>query len=171
MLHLYLHYGPRHETSLAPTPQPLAKPQEPIKEESQKALAASYDNQREQSNHNRRRAEPEIQDRSYGFDNKDDQMDIETDASVPQSTAPNSIIAPPPNIAPIPPTAPRSDPPRSTRQDDRGHDRRDYAPRGPEWNRYDDRYRERGRGDDRPRDDRRLYSDDMYRRPRGRGYR
>lgn len=39
----------------------------------------SYNNQREQSDRDRRRAEPEFQDGSYGFDSRDDEMDVEMD--------------------------------------------------------------------------------------------
>lgn len=82
----------------------------------------SYDTQREQSDRSRRRAEPEFQDGSYGFEPKIDRMDIDIDAG------------------------------RNDRQKDP---------------RENDGARGRGIG----RDDRRLYSDDLYRRPRGRGYR
>ena len=86
----------------------------------------SYDVQREQSDR-RRRAEPEFQDGSYGFDSKDDRMDVDMD------DRPNSW--------------------QSARKDNvRGRD---------------DRHRGyNGRG----RDNRRLYSDDLY-PPRGRGFR
>ncbi|KAL8835702.1 MAG: hypothetical protein Q9170_003204 [Blastenia crenularia] len=82
----------------------------------------SYSKQREQSDRNRRRAEPEFQDGSYGFEAKGDRMDVDND------------------------------------------DRRGI---------YNDRQRHYGRGRDmgRPREDRRLYSDDLYPRPRGRGFR
>lgn len=79
-----------------------------------------YDRQREQYDRNRRRAEPEFQDGSYGFEAKPDQMDVEMDDG------------------------------RDTWQDKR---------------RDDGRNRDRGRG----RNDRSLYSDDLYSRPRGRG--
>ncbi|KAL9613664.1 MAG: hypothetical protein Q9167_001793 [Letrouitia subvulpina] len=81
-----------------------------------------YDAQREQSDRNRRRAEPEYQDGRYGFEPKEDRMDVD--------------------------------------MDDRHSFRRDEP-------------RNYGRSRDfgRPRDDRRLYSDDIYHRPRGRGFR
>ena len=115
----------------------------------------SYNNQREQSDRDRRRAEPEVQDGSYGFD-KSEQMDVEMDAPVP-------LGAPPP---------PRPEPPRAPRQEERPYERRDYAPRDYGRSSYDDRDRDRFRGGGgRPRDDRRLYSVDLYQRPRGRGFR
>lgn len=87
----------------------------------------AYDSQREQYDRNRRRADPEFQDGSYGFDTKKaDDMDVD--------------------------------------MDDRNNNRRDNW-RG---NRRDgDRSRNGGRGDGyRP-----LYSDNLYPRPRGRGFR
>lgn len=39
----------------------------------------SYSKQREQSDRNRRRAEPEFQDGSYGFEKKEDRMDVDND--------------------------------------------------------------------------------------------
>lgn len=82
----------------------------------------TYDYQREQSDLNRRRAEPEIQDGSYGFESRDERMDVDMD------------------------------------------NRRDS------W-RSDQRESERPRTVVRTRDDRRLYSDDLYPRHRGRVFR
>lgn len=81
-----------------------------------------YDKLREQSDRSRRRAEPELQDGRYGFEAKEDRMEVDNE------------------------------------------DRRDSYRDGP---------RNFGRGRDvgPPREERRLYSDDLYRRPRGRGYR
>ena len=87
----------------------------------------SYDIQREQSDRNRRRADPEIQDGSYGFEPKDDQMDVDKEDH--RHTWPDA----PKNAA------------RGRNSGWRG-----YGARG--------------------RDDRRLYSDDLY-PPRGRGFR
>ncbi|KAM0800017.1 hypothetical protein BDR22DRAFT_274493 [Usnea florida] len=140
--------------------------------------APSYDTQREQSDRNRRRAEPEFQDGSYGFDAREDVMDVDMDA--PRSEAPVSEI--PQSDAPHSDSL-RLDAPRSDRRDDRRDERRDgrrderrderrdarydapndYSRGGP----YLDRDRDRGR----PRNDQRLYSDNMYPRPRGRGFR
>ncbi|KAL8868533.1 MAG: hypothetical protein Q9174_004928 [Haloplaca sp. 1 TL-2023] len=85
----------------------------------------SYDRQREQFDRNRRRAEPEIQDGSYGFEAKADRMEVDGNEN---------------------------------REPSRDHPR----PVG------------RGRAGDHFREERRLYSDDYYSRPRGprgRGYR
>lgn len=84
--------------------------------------SGAYDHQREQSDLNRRRAEPEIQDGSYGFESRDERMDVDTD------------------------------------------NRRDS------W-RNDQRENERLRNVARTRDERRLYSDDLYPRHRGRVFR
>ena len=84
----------------------------------------SYDSEREHYDRNRRRAEPEFQDGSFGFISRNDQdrMDIDLD----------------------------------TRHDNRQRDRRDEG-----------RYRDNGRDNNyRP-----LYSDGLYSRSRGRGYR
>lgn len=81
-----------------------------------------YNAQREQSDRSRRRADPEFQDGSYGFNSSYDRMDVDVD------------------------------------------DRRDN------WH-NDQREGERVRGGGLGREDRRLYSDDLYQRPRGRGYR
>ncbi|KAL8640394.1 MAG: hypothetical protein Q9228_002681 [Teloschistes exilis] len=83
----------------------------------------AYDRQREQYDRNRRRAEPELQDGSYGFEGKEDRMEVAND------------------------------------------DRRDSGRDRP-------RYSGRDGASERPRGERRLYSDDMNYRPRGgRGYR
>lgn len=81
----------------------------------------TYDSQREQSDRNRRRADPEFQDGSFGFQPRDDQVDVDMD------------------------------------------DRRDAWHAGREEN-------EKAR-DSRLHSDRRLYSDNLYSRPRGRGFR
>lgn len=82
----------------------------------------SYSAQREQSDRARRRAAPEFQDGSYGFEQKEDRMEVDND------------------------------------------DRRDS---------YYGRQRQYGRGRHvgQPREERRLYSDDLYPGPRGRGFR
>lgn len=120
----------------------------------------SYDTEREQSDR-RRRADPEFQDGSYGFDAKEDEMDVDSEIlGVDNSRTENS---------------PRTEYPRNERRDDRDRDRRDDrrnarydAPRaGGRGRSYFERDREGGR----PRDDYRLHSDDLYPRPRGRGFR
>ena len=139
--------------------------------------APSYDTQREQSDRNRKRADPEFQDGSYGFDAREDVMDVDLDA--PRSDAPVTDVPPDASRS----DAPRLDPPRSDRRDDR-HDNRRDARRD---DRRDDRrdthydspsdygrgrpYTDRDRDHVRPRADQRLYSDNMYPRARGRGFR
>ena len=115
--------------------------------------APSYDSQREQSDRNRRRAEPEFQDGSFGFENKDEQMDV--DMGVPDEPAP----APAP-VAPL-----------GSYRPDRRDDRRDGRYEAPRDNGRGRPYYDRDRDGGRPRNDQRLYSDDLYPRPRGRGFR
>lgn len=119
-----------------------------------------YDIQREQSDRNRRRAEPTFQDGSFGFAATDDQMDVDAD------TAPTPTPAP----APVEPARDRRDGRRESYRNDRRDDRRDArydAPRDAGRGKYYDRDRDLGR----PRDDRRLYSDSLYPQSRGRGFR
>ena len=146
-----------------------------------------YNTQREQSDRSRRRADPEFQDGSYGFEAGEDVMDVDMDA--PRSDAPVSDVPPPevsrsdaPRLEP-----PRLEPPRSDRRDDRRNDRRDGGRDERRDERRDDRrdahydppsnygrgrpYIDRDRDHGRPRNDQRLYSDNMYPRPRGRGFR
>lgn len=117
--------------SIRPDPPPLEPShQESLRSESQRpetttldhVRSGAYDHQREQSDLNRRRAEPEIQDGSYGFESRDERMDVDMDN--------------------------RRDNWRNAQQEN-----------------------ERPRNVVRARDDRRLYSDDLYPRPRGRVYR
>lgn len=84
-------------------------------------LGPTYDSQREQSDRNRRRADPEFQDGSFGFQPRDGQTDVDMD------------------------------------------DHREARQAGREEN-------ARAR-DSRLYNDRRLYSDNLYSRPRGRGFR
>lgn len=85
-----------------------------------------YNAQREQTDRSRRRADPEFQDGSYGFDSSYDRMDVDAD----------------------------------DRRDSWHNDQREGLREG-----------ERARSGGLGREGRRLYSDDLYRRPRGRGYR
>ncbi|KAL9104740.1 MAG: hypothetical protein Q9163_000352 [Psora crenata] len=119
----------------------------------------SYDRQREQSDRNRRKVHPEIQDGGHGFGNKEDRMDVDSEA---------------------PSSAPPSAPPSAPRGDERPHERRDiyHDERRPHRSdaRYDpprDRggYYDMGWAGNRRLDERRLYSDGLYPRPRDHGYR
>ena len=109
----------------------------------------SYDAQPERSDRGRRRANPDIQDGRYGFETTEDKMEVDGD---------------------VPPSAPR--------ETERPRDRHDLYRNEPPGNgrdfRYDQPrggYYDRGWDRGRPRDDRRLYSDGLYSRPHGRGYR
>lgn len=114
-----------------------------------------YDSQREQEDHSRRRAEPEYQDGSYGFETQDEQMDVDIDTAV---------AAPLPASTPLGASRPDR---RDDRRDDRREPRYDVLRSGGRDRAYGDRDRDSGR----PRNDQRLYSDDLYPRPRGRGFR
>ena len=122
--------APRTDSTRPDPPPPERSHQEPLHSESIRpetsnldhVRSGTYDHQREQSDLSRRRAEPEIQDGSYGFESRDERMDVDMD------------------------------------------DRRDT------W-RNDPRENERARNVARTRDERRLYSDDLYPRHRGRVFR
>ena len=122
--------APRTESSRPDPPPSELSHQESLHSESIRpetttldhARSGTYDHQREQSDLNRRRAEPEIQDGSYGFESRDERMDVDMDN--------------------------RRDNWRNAQQEN-----------------------ERPRNVVRARDERRLYSDDLYPRHRGRVYR
>lgn len=125
ILHVYMKQG--GPASPAATPVPNA-PSEPRAARKDTAHAEpSYNVQREQSDRNRRQADPEFQDGSYGFEAQDDRMDVDVDSG------------------------------RGSWQD---------APKEAPRGRIGGYRRYNGRG----RDDRRLYSDDIY-PPRGGGFR
>lgn len=117
ILHIYMKHGASLSTPVVPASKPPVTPEVDLSRNE-----PSYDSQREQYDRNRRRADPEFQDGSYGFESKPDQMDVDTEG----------------------------------RRDDWQDGRRDGG-----------RGRDNGRGNNyRP-----LYSDDLYPRPRGRGFR
>lgn len=169
--------GPTPSPAIAPIPEAPTEPRVP-RVDVTRDPAPSYDTQREQSDRNRRRADPEFQDGSYGFDAREDVMDVEMDA--PPSDAPVSKV---PHSDASRSDAPRLDAPRSDRQEDRRNDRRDSRRDDRREDGRDARYAapsdygrgrsyvDRGRDGGRPRNDQRLYSDNMYPRPRGRGFR
>ena len=105
---------------------------------------SNYDDKREQADRNRRKAEPDYQDGSYGFEAKDNEMEVDSEAPVPLGATPSA-----------------------PRQPNREYDRRDGR-YGPPPRTYGTRYDERDRGYGRPRDDRRLYGDNMFSRNGGR---
>lgn len=122
--------GPRANTTRSAPPPPELPHQETPRTESIRPETITpnpvrpdtYDFQREPSDRNRRRAEPEIQDGSYGFEPREEQIDVDMD------------------------------------------DRRDS------W-RNDPRESDKPKNIARTRDDRRLYSDDLYPRHHGRVFR
>jgi len=121
ILHIYMKHGASPSTPVAPASKPPVIPEVDLSRNE-----PFYDSQREQYDRNRRRADPEFQDGSYGFESKPDQMDVDTDG----------------------------------RRDDWQDGRRDGG-----------RGRDNGRGNGRGNNYRPLYSDDLYPRPRGRGFR
>ncbi len=120
--------------------------------------SASFNTDREHSDR-QRRANPEFQDGSYGFEAKQDKMEVDTEVLGANNSATDN--------ARNDYSRPRNDR-RENRDRDRRDDRRDArydAPRdGGRGRSYLDRDRESGR-------DYRLHSDNMYPRPRGRGFR
>lgn len=186
ILYVYMKVGgPTPSPALAPLRKTPIEPRGP-RIDLTRDPAPSYDIQREQSDRNRRRADPEFQDGSYGFDAREDIMDVDMDA--PRSDAPVSDV---PHSDASRSDAPRLDAPRSDRRNDRRDDRidgrrddrRDDRREDPRDDRRDARYDvpsdysrgksyiDRDRNGGRPRNDQRLYSDNMYPRPRGRGFR
>ena len=113
----------------------------------------SYDSQREQADRSRRRAEPEFQDGSFGFEAKDNPMDVDMDVSEEPAPAPIPVA------------------PLGSQRDDHRNDRRNGRYDGLRDSGRGRSYYDRDRDGGRPRNDQRLYSDDLYPRPRGRGFR
>ncbi|KAL9073746.1 MAG: hypothetical protein Q9161_002784 [Pseudevernia consocians] len=191
ILYVYMKVG-------GPTPSPAVAPvrKTPIERRAPPIdlthdPAPSYNTQREQSDRNRRRADPEFQDGSYGFDAREDVMDVDMD--VPRSDAPvsDAPVSNAPHFDASRSDPPRLDAPRSDRRDDRRNDHGDSRQVDRRDDRRDDRrndrrdarydapsdygrgrsYIDRDRDGGRPRNDQRLYSDSMYPRSRGRGFR
>jgi len=76
VLHIYMKHGP--PTPIAPRVQSTPTEPKPVTPDLFRAKL-SYDGQRETSDRNRRRAEPEFQDGRYGFDSTEDRMDVAMD--------------------------------------------------------------------------------------------
>ena len=153
--------GPSPSSNVAPVQKTPNEPKETAIDLTQNEQTMAYDSQREKSDR-QRRAEPEVQDGSYGFAAKEDEMEVDTEVlgvEKPNTDHRRPDFRRPPIDR------------RDNRDRDRRGDRRDVrydAPRdGGRGRPYFDRNREGGR----PRNDYRLHSDDMYSRPRGRGFR
>jgi len=137
------------------------EPKEPPANPTRNEPSAFYDSQRAQSDR-QKRADPEFQDGSYGFAAKEDEMEVDTEVLGVDKHSTESTR----------PEYPRS---HNDRRDNHDRDRRDDrrnarydAPRDSGRGRpFFDRDRDGGR----PRNDYRLHSDDLYPRPRGRGFR
>ena len=114
-----------------------------------KRSESSYNSQREESDRNRRRADPDYQDGSYGFEPKEDRMDVDIDVA------------------------------RETPRNDRGIEHREERRDDRRDARYSARkdmgrgrsYFDRDSNGGQSRNNQTLYSDDLYPRPRGRGFR
>ena len=142
--------GPTPSASVLPTQRAIAELASLDADRSRSDTSNPYGAQREAADRDRRRAEPNVQDGRYGFENKNDQMEVG------------------------PPPVTREESRRPERQDTY-HDNR---PRGRDSG-YDPSrqrgyigsgYYDRGWDSARPRNDRRLYSDGLYSHPRGSGY-
>ena len=160
---------PEPEPTVISNPLPQPVPIIPVETRSRELLSEKHSDYGSRAT-NERRAEPEFQDGRYGFDTKENDMEVDVDDRRKQPPSP-----------PLPPR--RNDnhqQPRNERVDERYADdrrdrygyrqgysrdtrsnRRDYGSR-------DNRYRN---GNHRPAEPSRLYSDEMYSRPRGNGYR
>ena len=168
--------GPTPSPAFVPSRKPPTEPRAPPVDLT-RDTAPSYDTQREQTDRNRRRADPDFQDGTYGFEAREDVMDVDMDA--PRSDVPASDVplsdASRSDASRLDP--PRQDPPRSdrdrhdARRDGRRDDRRDARYDAPKDYGRGRSYIDRDRDGGRPRNDQRLYSDSMYPRPRGRGFR
>ena len=153
--------GPTPSSNAAPVQRVPVEPKDTPVDLTQNEPNTSYDSQREKSDR-QKRAEPEVQDGSYGFAAKEDEMEVDNEILGVEKPENNHRRA-------------EFRRPHIDRRDirDRDHrvDRRDSrydSPRdGGRGRPYFDREREGGR----PRNDYRLHSDDMYPRPRGRGFR
>lgn len=78
ILHVYMKQGGPASPAATPVPNAPSEPRANRKDPAHAEL--SYNVQREQSDRNRRQADPEFQDGSYGFESKDDRMDVDMDS-------------------------------------------------------------------------------------------
>lgn len=153
--------GPSPSPNVAPVRRIPTGPKEPSIDLTRNESSTTLFNTNREQPDRQRRAEPEFQDGSYGFEAKEDEMEVDTDTMGANNTAPDP--------------RPELSRPRNDRQENRDRDRRDDrrdarydAPRdGGRGRPFYDRDRNSGRA----RNDYRLHSDDIYPRPRGRGFR
>ncbi|MCJ1327583.1 hypothetical protein MMC10_004254 [Thelotrema lepadinum] len=181
LLHVYLKNGP--PTQL-PEPQPQPEPAaifNPLPQPVPSVLVKSSSRELLPEKHSdydartttERRAEPEFQDGRYGFESKEDNMEVDVDdrreqpASPPHQPRRNDSHQQSRNER----TSERYTDDRRDRYGyrpgysrDTHSNRRDYGGRDNNHNRYRN-------GNHRPAEPNRLYSDEMYSRSRGNGYR
>ena len=164
ILHIYMKQGgPTPGPNIGSVRKPPIEPKENRLTETRKELPSPYDVEREQSDR-RRRAEPEYQDGRFGFEAKEDKMDVDTQTAEPE------VIRIDPPITNSVRTDKREERDRD-RDRDRRDDRRDGRYDGPRDGGRGRTYYDRNRDGPRPRSDYRLHSDNIYSRPRGRGFR
>ncbi len=77
ILHVYMKQGGPANPAATPVPSVPSEPR--VARHDLARVEPSYNVQREESDRNRRQADPEFQDGSYGFEAKDDRMDVEMD--------------------------------------------------------------------------------------------
>ena len=150
--------GPTVGPNIGSVRKPPTEPRESRLAETPKQLPSNYDAERVQSDR-RRRAEPEYQDGRFGFEAKEDKMDVDVEVVEPE-------------VTPI--DTPVNNSSRGEHREDRhrDHDRRDdrrYD--GPRDGGRGRPYYDRDREGPRPRNDYRPPSMNLYPRPRGRGFR
>lgn len=122
---------------------------------------SSYDSQRERSDRSRRRAEPELQDGSYGFEAEADTMDVDMEPPTPLGAEQSSARR-----------MEYQNGRRDDRRGDRGDERRaEHRYDNQDYGRGGYNHRDHNGGGARVRDQRRLYSDDIYRPPRRQDFR
>ena len=153
ILHVYMKSGGPTPISATATKRLPSAPQADTVDLTQNNSRPSEDRRKEGSDRAGRGADPHLQDGSYGFGSKEDQMDVDTETSAP--------------------------PPREyeRRNEQRGSYHGDRYARGGE--RYGGPSRDYGRGGyydrgwsgGRPRESRRQYSDQQYAQYPARGYR
>ncbi|KAL6718413.1 hypothetical protein ACLMJK_004502 [Lecanora helva] len=163
ILHIYMKTGdPSTGPAITPTSKIPTQPKETsIDLSSRNNKPVSYDAQREHFDR-QRRADPEVQDGSFGFGPKEGEIDVDMEVLGVEKPATSSTQADYDRSHEV-----RRDNRDRERRDDRRDSRYGARPNGGRGRAYFDRDRESGR----PRNDYRLHSDDLYPRPRGRGFR
>ena len=160
ILHVYMKEGgPSPGNDSASVRRETVTPKENRIDLTPNETMSSHNSRREQSDR-QRRANPEFQDGSYGFGTKEDEMDVDTEVLGTENASTHDLR---------PKYSQPNDNPRDNRDHNYRDDRRSIGYSGPRDSGRGRSYYDRAGG--RPRDDYRLHSDDLYPRPRGRGFR